>query len=85
MTSPHQQLALRLLADADGLLDTHQLRMKMTLASGGKREWNYDRTHALLVRMERAHLVSRHKPRNGTASRWGLTVLGATHVEAQLT
>ena len=80
----HQLLVLRLLGDADGLLDTHQLRLKMTIASGGKTEWNYDRTHALLIRMQRAHLVSRHKPRNGNASRWGLTALGATHVEAEL-
>ena len=80
----HQRLALQLLDDADGMVDTHQLRLKMTIAYAGRREWNYDRAHSLLVRMERAGLVARHRTRAGTASKWTVTDLGRSRLEAHL-
>lgn len=72
----HQRLALRLLNDAAGLVDTHQMRLKMTIASGGRREWTYDQTHAMLSRLQKGGQVARWKPRDGTVSRWAITAAG---------
>lgn len=83
MTGP-QRLALHLLSDANGMVDTHQMRLKMTVAYGG-RYWSYDRTHALLRRLADGGLVVRHRPRNGAVSRWTISDLGQRTLEATLT
>lgn len=80
MTTVHQRLALRLLNDADGLVDTHQMRLKLTIASGGKREWTYGQTHAMLTRMHKGGLVTRWRPRDGAVSRWTITPAGKAHL-----
>ena len=79
-----QVTALRLLHDADGMVDTHQMRLKLTVASGGRREWTYDRTHALLVRLHQGGLVLRAKPSDGSVSRWSLTDKGRERLTASL-
>lgn len=72
----HQRLALRLLNDADGMVDTHQMRLKLTIASGGRKEWTYSQTHAMLTRLHRGGHVARWRPRDGTVSRWAITPAG---------
>jgi hypothetical protein len=78
----YQRLVLQLLHDADGMVDTHQMRLKMTLATG--KEWGYDRTHGQLKRLNTDGLVARLKPRDGTASRWTITNEGRRRLEAHL-
>ena len=80
----HQGLALRLLNDAEGMVDTHQMRLKLTIASGGRREWSYDRTHALLTRLHQGGLVARLRPRDKSVSRWTITPEGRRRLEGLL-
>lgn len=72
----HQRLALRLLNDVDGAVDTHQMRLKLTIASGGRREWTYDQTHAMLTRLHQGGFVARFRPRDRSVSRWSITNAG---------
>jgi len=81
MTGP-QRLALQLLADSDGMIDTHQMRLKMTLATG--KEWRYDRTHSLLRRLDDYGWVLRRKPRDGSVSSWTISNQGQSMLEATL-
>ena len=78
----YQRLVLQLLHDADGMVDTHQMRLKMTLATG--KEWHYDRMHSQLSRLHKDGLVARLKPRDGTVSRWTITNEGRRRLEAHL-
>jgi hypothetical protein len=78
----YQRLALQLLDDADGMVDTHQLRLKLTLATG--REWTYHRTHRLLVRLLASEFVVRMRPANRSVSRWNITNKGRSMLEGLL-
>lgn len=86
----HQRLALSLLRDAKeerggyGWIDTHQMRLKMTIASGGKREWSYSQTHSMMSRLQQGGFVLRHKPSDGSVARWFITDLGLSRLEGLL-